>query len=259
MARNNLRLDTPQQKEIYSSFRYLSDRYGPWQIWSDFITLFACFLSLADREQRDAERDAISKRYRPEELNRFQEMATLTVDALEENQRQDFLGDLFMRMDLGNAWKGQFFTPYHLCECMARITAGNLQELIAEKHWVPANDPACGAGATLIAHANECRRQGVNYQTSVLYVGQDIDRVAALMCYVQLSLLGCAGYVIIGNTLTNPGVGPALFPQRQEGQEIWLTPMFLSDVWELRRRFAIINSVMKEGIPNETGHNYGLV
>ena len=103
MARNNLRLDTQQQKDIYSRFRYLSDRYGPWQIWSDFITLFACSLSLTDREKRDAEQSTIAKRYQPEELKRFQKMAALTVSSLEENPKQDFLGDLFMRMDLGKA------------------------------------------------------------------------------------------------------------------------------------------------------------
>src|SRR5699024_11833427 len=65
-------------------------------------------------------------------------------------------------------------------------------------------DPACGAGALLVAFANECLRQKVNYQTSVLFVAQDIDFTVGLMCYIQLSLLGCAGYVVIGDTLVRP-------------------------------------------------------
>ena len=254
MARNNIRLDTPQQKEIYSRFRYLSDRYGPWQVWTDFITMSACALDQADLSQRDAreaEYQSIVARYRPDELSRFTELCAFTVDALEENPSQDFRGDLFMRFDLGNSWKGQFFTPYNLCAAMAQITSSNLKDDLERRFWVPCNDPACGAGATLIAHANECRRQGVNYQTSVLYVGQDIDRPAALMCYVQLSLLGCPGYIVVGNTLTNPSVGPLLFPQRQEGQEIWYTPMFFSSVWAWRRRYNFIDIAMKEGTLHE--------
>ena len=57
--------------------------------------------------------------------------------------------------------------------------------------WISVSDPACGAGALLIAFANECRRQHINYQTSVLFVAQDIDFLAGCMCYIQLSLLGC--------------------------------------------------------------------
>lgn len=64
MPRNNIRLDTPQQKEIYTRFRYLADRYSAWQTWADFVTLAACSLSLTDRDQRKAEYATIAKRYR---------------------------------------------------------------------------------------------------------------------------------------------------------------------------------------------------
>lgn len=247
MAKNNIRLETTQQKEIYSRFRYLADRYSSWQVWADFITMSACSLSLADREQHMAEYASIAKRYQPEELQRLCEMFGLTVDALEENPNQDFLGDLFMRFDLGNTWKGQFFTPYSLCKAMARMSAGDLKAQVAEKHWVHSHDPACGAGATLIAFANECKDQGVNYQTSALFIAQDIDRTAALMCYVQLSLLGCPGYVVVGDSLCNPVTGPMLFPQRREGQEIWYTLMFFSDIWQCRRQVEIMRSIFEKG------------
>lgn len=39
-----------------------------------------------------------------------------TTMALDQNQEQDFLGKMFMRLDLGNRSAGQFFTPYHVCE-----------------------------------------------------------------------------------------------------------------------------------------------
>lgn len=73
------------------------------------------------------------------------------------------------------------------------------------------------------------------YQNDVLFVGQDVDRVVALMCYIQLSVLGCAGYVAIGNSLTNSVEGHDLFPTIGEGGELWFTPMWNSPVWVMRR------------------------
>ena len=53
------------------------------------------------------------------------------------------------------------------------------------------------------------------------------------MCYIQLSLLGCAGYVVIGNSITEPMTGNVLFGE--ESSRCWYTPMFFCDVWNTRR------------------------
>jgi type I restriction-modification system DNA methylase subunit len=94
------------------------------------------------------------------------------------------------------------------------------------------NDPACGAGALLIAFAGVCRAAGINYQTSIEFVAQDIDFTAAMMCYIQLSLLGCPGYVIVGNSLARP-------PKEELSEEydIWYTPLYFSELWCRRRVF----------------------
>lgn len=104
-------------------------------------------------------------------------------------------------------------------------------------------DPACGAGATLIAAANTMKNMKYNFQNHVLFVGQDIDRVTGMMCYIQLSLLGCAGYICIANTLTNPLTGHVLFPEEREAQELWFTPMFSSNVWSMRRAIRMIGAM----------------
>lgn len=235
MSRRNIRLDTMQQKEIYERFRCLSDKYGRWEVWVDFITLSACSLCASDRAAREQEYAEVAKRYTEDDIKQFAQMLALTVEALEHNPDQDFLGDLFMRFDLSNTWKGQFFTPYCVCRAMSAMTIGDLSSQLKTKSWVSVNDPACGAGALLIAFAQECLRQKVNYQQSVLFVAQDIDRTAALMCFVQLSLLGCPGYVVVGDTILHPTVGPSeLLPIKQTGQEIWYTPMLYTDIWQWR-------------------------
>ena len=142
-------------------------------------------------------------------------------------------------LELGNHWKGQFFTPYDVCRCMAEITIQDNIQNLQNKEWVSVNDPACGAGATLIAAANTFRRKGFNYQTQVLFVANDIDRVTAQMCFIQLSLLGCPGYVAVANTLSNPVAGNVLMPEERPGQEFWYTPFYFRKEWSMRRQLQI--------------------
>ena len=109
------------------------------------------------------------------------------------------------------------------------------------------SDPACGAGALLIAFANLCRRKNICYHDKVLFVAQDIDLIAGLMCYIQLSFLGCAGYVVIGNTITEPSTAydrRGLLPAGPQSR-IWYTPFFSTDIWYLRRQWAQIELLMK--------------
>lgn len=44
----------------------------------------------------------------------------------------------------------------------------------------------------------------------MLAVAQDVDRSAALMCYLQLSVLFIPAIVIVGNSITNPGIDPQM-------------------------------------------------
>lgn len=130
---------------------------------------------------------ALASKYDRSELECLSSMFAEVVNGLEEDADQDFLGDLFMALELGNEHKGQFFTPYSVCRMTAKMTYGkDLEAKIDQRGWVSVNDPACGAGALLVAFANECRLRHTNYQTSVLFVAQDIDHIVGCMCYIQL-------------------------------------------------------------------------
>lgn len=217
------------KKEFLDIFKTLCYCRSAWQVWDDVIAAMACSLSnAADRtpgryEQREKEYEQCIKRLGSvEELSK---LMAIVVMALDENSEQDFLGEMFMNLDLGNHWKGQHFTPYSICKCMAEMEIGaETEENLKQKEYIAVSDPACGAGATLIAAANVFRGKRINYHNQVLFVAQDIDRIAGLMCYIQLSLLGCPGYVVIANTLSNPIVGTSLLPIEKEEQEFWYTP-----------------------------------
>ena len=89
-----------QQKQIVKLIEEMAGRMSAWEIWQDFIVMSALAISNSvDREHRETREQEYMKRasrYSREEMQRFPEMLALVVSALEENQDQDFLGDLFM-------------------------------------------------------------------------------------------------------------------------------------------------------------------
>ena len=175
------------------------------------------------------------------------EAMACVVNALEDNPEQDFLGVLYGDLGLSTSKKGQFFSPYNVCRMMAETTMNKaeVENHIKEHGYVTINDPACGAGATLIAAANTLKNMGVNYQTSALFTGNDIDPVVAKMCYIQLSFLGCPGYVAVANTLSDPVTGDVLMPTEKETQDFWYTPMYCSEIWAMRRKFKAIDYLLR--------------
>jgi hypothetical protein len=241
-----------QQKRFVDVFLKLTHRHQSWQAWSDFITMSACALSnkvdSTNYEKREAIYMDTTKRYDDREQKVFPELLAAVVDALDNEPEQDFLGVLFQLLELSSHWHGQFFTPYSVCRMMGDMQMGGMAEIVKEKGYASVNDPACGAGALLIAFANAAKARGINYQDHVLFVAQDIDRTAALMCYIQLSLLGCPGYVVVADTLRNPVITTET--------EVWYTPMYNSQTWSWRRTFGLIDAlrknehfVIKENVP----------
>lgn len=210
--------------------------------------MFACSLSNSIDKSHYDEREErymkIIKKYNKQEQAIFPELAAQTILALEENQEQDFLGSIFMELNLGNGSGGQFFTPYHICELMAGIALGDdVARQVSEQGYITIHDPCCGAGATLIAGIHAAKRQleeeNLNYQNHILVVAQDIDEIVALMCYIQLSLLGVAAYIKVDNTLTDP------IADDDSTENYWFTMMYFSDVWAMRRMFHKMDSLLK--------------
>jgi len=236
------------EKEFLKLFDKLTYSRSAWQVWEDLMTVMACSISNAvDRtpdkfKRREEQYERSIKNLGGVEIPA--QMLGIITMALEQNPDQDFLGKLYMNLNLGNHWKGQFFTPYNLCRMMAEINFGDgIQAEVERKGYISVCDPCVGAGAMLIAAANAMRGSKVNYQTNAVFVGQDIDRIVAMMAYIQILLIGCPGYIIIGNSLTNPPTGHVLFPQDTDGQEVWITPIFITDVWNMRRQWCLVEQL----------------
>lgn len=228
---------------------------NPWDRWNDMVNLFAIEIAnpmdTYHREERDETYKRIAGKYKPEEFNRFVELFFELVNSLEKNPYQDFLGQMYMELEFGSKGHGQCFTPYNVCKMMATMNISEelVREQLDQHGWISCNDCACGAGATLIAAAERFRELDINYQEKVLFVAQDLDTTVAMMCYIQLSLIGCPGYIHIGNTLTEPMTGPTLIGDG--GSHTWYTPMYYSPIWCGRVIAKRLDQLMSRAMPKE--------
>lgn len=159
------------EKEFIKVFQELCYSRSSWQVWADLMAAMAC--TLANSVDKTEPRHTAREKEYAECIKRLggvekpAKCFAIVVEALERNPDQDFLGKLYMSLELGNHWKGQFFTPYNVCECMASITINDNVQTLEKQEWISVNDPACGAGATLVAAANIFHRKKINYQTRV--------------------------------------------------------------------------------------------
>lgn len=196
-----------------------SRRHNTWQVFHDFVAMSAISIRNAtdprERDKYEQQYLDIVKRYDKEEVDRFPLMLAHLVGALEEDL-SDVLGQLFSELELGNKWKGQFFTPDCVCRLMAKMTYGeDLKEKLKTQPYITVQEPAVGGGAMIIAFAREMREQGFNYQKQLRVTAIDVDLRAVHMAYLQFSLFHIPAVVIHGDTI------------RLETYSEWHTPAYI--------------------------------
>jgi len=205
------------------------------RVFSDFVEMSAISISNAVdaryRDFREKRYMEIVKTYSPETLALFPKMLGELIMALEV-EPHDALGMIYGEMEISNKHTGQFFTPYELCRMMARMTIDDtMKEKIAATGYFTVQEPAVGAGATIIALAQELRADEINYQKSMHVVGIDVDLKCVHMCYLQFALLNIPAIVFHGNTLS------------MEMYSEWATPAHIMGGWWHR-----INRKQKEDV-----------
>jgi hypothetical protein len=219
-------------KELAALIDDNARRYRRHEVFRDFCELAALSISNAvDKHQydgREARYMDIIKRYTPEEAGRFSQMLGCLVLSLERDMK-DALGAIFMSLELGDAFKGQFFTPYELSKLLAHLTLDDAAAHIERRGYITLSEPACGAGSMVIACAETLREQDINYQTKLHVTAVDVDSTAVHMAYVQLALLHIPAIVVHGNSLTLKTYGH------------WVTPAHVLGLWDhkLRRDEAV--------------------
>jgi type I restriction-modification system DNA methylase subunit len=213
------------KKEMIKYFMELSSRHNLWTVYSDFLEVAAISIrnsvdfSCKDKSEENYKK--IMGNYNDKEKAIFPKIFGELSKALETPG--DYLGQVFMELELGNKWKGQFFTPYHLCLLTAKLSLENIEEKIKERGYIELNEPSCGGGALIIAVAQVIKEKGFNPQRQLRVTAQDLDMKSVYMAYIQLSLLGIPAQVCHANTLS------------LEVFDIWETPFYVLGGWKYKK------------------------
>lgn len=228
MASNKVK---SEYKELVKLFDQLSGSRSLWQVFNDCMEMFAlsiqntfCFSQTFEKNENRYK--DITKNYSESEIETIVKIFAEITNALEANPFQDFLGDLYMQLDMGSSALGQFFTPYTVSYAMtvSSFDEKNAKAELSQKGYISVLEPAVGGGANVIAFCEVLKNHDINYQTQCVIVCQELSKLTALMCYTALSLIGCAAVVKIGDSLSDPYTN--YFAECSKGAEIWTTPMF---------------------------------
>lgn len=201
-APRQMSVDTAR-KQFIRLFNQTARHLHRWDVFSDFVRLAVSELDIARvRTPENIEQSGkICARYDADDIRNFHDLFNLMVNALEA-KFHDFIGSIFMDLELGSGGMGQYFTPYFVQSMMARMLIPGIQEKIAREGIATISDPACGSAGMIIAYAECLFEADVNPSAHLFASCIDIDPIAADMAFIQLSLLGIAAEVVTGNTLT---------------------------------------------------------
>ena len=171
-------------REIVSGIQKLAYRHPAYQIFQDWLEISAIAISnsvdLANFEDREKRYLELINQYKEEQNALVELFATLVRNLTDEVETsgtpRDVLGEVFHGLELHNKYKGQFFTPNHICEFMGRaVLAGDTEEVISERGFVSVCEPCVGSGGLVIGLAAAMAYHKHNYQTELVVTACDID------------------------------------------------------------------------------------
>lgn len=212
-------------------------------VFNDFTALALCSLSQPFYRSQNIEQryKYIISQYTKEQAEEFSKLLALLVLGLEEKY-QDFLGQVFSQLNLGNSNKGQFFTPYHVSKMMAEINFVDIKKDIENKGFITLSEPCCGSGGMIIAYAETMKEKGYNYQHQLFVEAVDIDDMCFKMAYIQLALLGIPAKVIRGDSLA------------MRYFEVYYTPFYFLSNFEYKLKQVILNQKNMMNNKTKTEH-----
>lgn len=189
-------------KEFISKLHNLDKARRVNEVFKDFLILCTCSLAQPFYRSHEIEQRYLNtvKQYTKEQAEGFSKLLAFLVMPLEE-KHQDFLGQAYMRLNLGNVATGQFFTPYHVSKMMSEICFTDIEKQLEEKDFITLAEPCCGSGGMIIAYAETLKEQGYNYQHQFFVEAIDIDEMCFMITYIQLTLLGIPARVMLGDSL----------------------------------------------------------
>lgn len=166
-------------KEFMSKLQKLAYSKRISDVFRDFLTLSTCALAQPIYRSDELEQTYLEtvNRYTKEQAEEFSQLLAFLIEALTE-KHQDFLGQVYMQLNLGSTAKGQFFTPYHISQFMAEINFAETENKLKEQEFITLSDPCCGSAGMIIAFTETMKNKGYNYQNQLFVEVIDIVRCA---------------------------------------------------------------------------------
>lgn len=224
---------TMREKALLNELNEIKARTGrrSWEVFTDWTEAMAIALANSTevnpkvRTEREEQYAKLVEKLGPECMERLK-TAYAHLVMLFEHEAKDWLGHLYMTLELGNPDSGQYFTPPEVSALAARLAfnAEAAKASVEEKGYITFQEPTSGAGGMLIEFTKIYRDAGFNPQTQLHATLVDIDITAVHMTFVQLSLMGIPAIVIHGDVL------------RLHEWSHWRTPFHTLGLWEYRLR-----------------------
>ena len=231
-------------KNLVKALRSVSCSHTIYEVFQDWLSVSAIVISnavdLMQHKRREEVYMEIIQKYTKSEQEQLAEAFAELVLALQHEQSihgpTDILGQVFHALELHSKYKGQFFTPPHICEFMGMITldGDNWAMTIEKKGYITVCEPCIGSGGMALGAAKAMANRKLNYQTQMLVTGIDIDIKCVQMAYLQLSLMGIPAVIVHGNSLTN------------EEWSRWYTPAYILGRWSFKKQeFQLENLLLR--------------
>ena len=169
---------------------------SPLTVFIDFCRMAACALAAGSREPEYLE---TIQSYGKEELHQLSRAFALLVEEAESKPFTDVLGTYYIEIASHSSKqaRGEFYTPQELSRAMAKMLI-DIDTVRSRGKPITVCDPCCGSGGMILALAQELAPDSVDLIRATC---QDINPVAADMCYINTSLWGIPTTVILGDSL----------------------------------------------------------
>ena len=152
-------------------------------LFYDFLDLHLSFFC----NNPDEHQQKLFKRLKQDEQYNERFIAAMKAYGDAAEGYNDPLGDMFMYR-ISHGQNGQFFTPTHVCEFMARIVDPMAETI---------NDPCCGSGRLILAGLKVARE----IKQEPLVYANDLSITCSKMTLLNLCINIAGGEVSCGNSL----------------------------------------------------------
>lgn len=132
------------EKAFISLFNQTARYHHRHKVFEDFVSCSVIALEnrVCFNEEREGKYLRIIGGYEKPDVIRMAQLLAHVVNGL-QNGFCDFLGNVFMQLELGDKYRGQFFTPWDVARMMAQLQLGDVKAMFDEKPFITLSEPAC--------------------------------------------------------------------------------------------------------------------